>query len=347
VASSGAHVASFQHYSVLLTETVAALSPRDGEVYCDCTVGGGGHSEAILEAAPGCRLIGIDRDLEALAAAGERLARFGDQVTLIHGAFGDLPKLLEQRRQAGGPADRLVPAQVNGIIADLGVSSWQLDAPQRGFSFSRVGPLDMRMDPSRGATALELMHSLDAEQLADVIYELGEERHSRRIARAIKRALAEDKLATTLDLAAVVSKEIPAAEQRKSKIHAATRTFQALRIAVNAELDQLGQLLGWFPELLVDGGRCAIISFHSLEDRLVKQRFRDLAWTSGLPPQLAARQGERVDAVCEPVTKKAIVAGEEELSNNPRSRSARLRAVRRTDAPNLPAQLNLHGSSAR
>ena len=336
-------MAAFQHHSVLLTETVAALSPRDGEVYCDCTLGGGGHSEAILEAAPGCRLIGIDRDLEALAAAGERLARFGDRVTFIHGAFGDLPALLEQRRQSG--AD--VPVQVNGIIADLGVSSWQLDAPQRGFSFARVGPLDMRMDPSRGATALDLMHSLDAEQLADVIYELGEERHSRRIARAIKRALAEDKLATTLDLAAVVSREIPAAEQRKSKIHAATRTFQALRIAVNAELDQLGQLLGWFPDLLVDGGRCAIISFHSLEDRLVKQRFRDLAWTSGLPPNLAAREGERVDAVCEPVTKKAIVASDEEISINPRSRSARLRAVRRTDAPNLPAQLNLHGSSAR
>lgn len=343
MASSEGHVASFQHHSVLLTETVAALSPRDGEVYCDCTLGGGGHSEAILEAAPGCRLIGIDRDLEALAAAGERLARFGDRVTLIHGAFGDLPELLEQRRAAGAEA----PTQVNGIIADLGVSSWQLDAPQRGFSFSRVGPLDMRMDPSRGATALDLMHSLEVDQLADVIYELGEERHSRRIARAIKRALAEDKLATTLDLAAVVSKEIPAAEQRKSKIHAATRTFQALRIAVNAELDQLGQLLSWFPELLVAGGRCAIISFHSLEDRLVKQRFRDLAWTSGLPPQLAAREGERVDAVCELVTRKAIVASDAEISINPRSRSARLRAVRRTEFPNTPAQLTLHGSPSR
>jgi 16S rRNA (cytosine1402-N4)-methyltransferase len=323
-------VPSFHHQSVLLAETLAALSPRDGELYCDCTVGGGGHSEALLEAAPGCRLIGIDRDPDALAAAGQRLARFGDRVTLVHGSFGEVPRLLAQLPGA--------PKQVHGLLADLGVSSWQLDAPERGFSFSRVGPLDMRMDPTRGATALELMRSLEAEQLADVIFELGEERHSRRIARAIKRALAEGKLATTLDLAAVISAEIPAAEQRKSKIHAATRTFQALRIAVNAELDQLQALLGWFPDLLVAGGRCAIISFHSLEDRLVKQRFRELAWTSSLPPQLAAKEGERVAAVCELVTRKAVVASDEEISANPRSRSARLRAVRRTDAPNLPAQ---------
>lgn len=320
----------FQHQSVLLADTIAALSPRDGGVYCDCTVGGGGHSEAILEAAPGCRLIGIDRDPDALAAAGARLARFGERVTLLHGAFGEAPALLAQVPGA--------PQKVDGLLADLGVSSWQLDAPERGFSFSRVGPLDMRMDPSRGATALELMHSLDAEQLADVIYELGEERHSRRIARAIKRALAEGKLATTLELAAVIVAEIPAAEQRRSKIHAATRTFQALRIAVNAELDQLQQLLRWFPDLLVAGGRCAIISFHSLEDRLVKQRFRDLAWSTGLPPALAAREGERLAPVCELVTRKAVVASDEEISGNPRSRSARLRAVRRTEAPNLPAQ---------
>ena len=330
---------AFQHQSVLLTDTLRALSPQDGEVYCDCTVGGGGHSAAILEAAPGCRLIGIDRDLEALAAAKERLAPYGDRVTLIHGAFGELPELL---RGLGAQA----PAQVHGILADLGVSSWQLDAAERGFSFSRGGPLDMRMDGSQGATALELMHSLEADQLADVIYELGEERHSRRIARAIKRALAEGKLTTTLELAAVIAAEIPAHEQRKSKIHAATRTFQALRIAVNAELEQLQHLLTWFPDVLAAGGRCAIISFHSLEDRLVKQRFRDLSWTSGLPPALAAREGERVEPVCEPVTKKAVVADDAELAINPRSRSARLRAVRRTEFPNVPAQLSFDGRAA-
>ncbi len=323
---------------MLLEETVAALSPRDGGVYCDCTLGGGGHSERILELAPGCRLIGIDRDLQALAAAKQRLARFGDRATFLHGSFGELPELLASN---GGPA------HVDGIIADLGVSSWQLDAPERGFSFMKLGPLDMRMDGSQGATALELMESLEADALADVIYELGEERHSRRIAKAIKRALGEGKLATTLDLAAVVTAEIPVFEQRKSKIHPATRTFQALRIAVNAELDQLSRLLSWFPDVLVAGGRCAIISFHSLEDRLVKQRFRDLAWTSGLPPHLAEREGERVHPVCEPVTKKAVVASDEEISGNPRSRSARLRAAQRTEFPNLPAQRSLHGSSAR
>ena len=320
-------MAAFQHQSVLLADTLAVLTPSDREVYCDCTLGGGGHTEAVLEAAPGCRVVGIDRDLEALEAARGRLARFGDRVTFVHGAFGDLAAHLAE---VGQP-------QVHGILADLGVSSWQLDAPQRGFSFSRQGPLDMRMDPTRGATALELIASLDAESLANVIFELGEERHSRRIARAILRALGEGRLATTTDLAAVIAAEIPAAEQRRSKIHPATRTFQALRIAVNAELDQLQKLLTDFPDLLVPGGRCAIISFHSLEDRLVKQRFRDLAFASSLPPQLAAREGERAAAVCEPITRKAVVASDDEIASNPRARSARLRAARRTSSPNLPS----------
>ncbi|MBK7536357.1 MAG: 16S rRNA (cytosine(1402)-N(4))-methyltransferase RsmH [Myxococcales bacterium] len=325
-------MAAFQHQSVLLADTLAVLTPQDGEVYCDCTLGGGGHTEALLLAAPTCRVIGIDRDLEALAAAKARLERFGERVTLVHGAFGDVAELLAQ---AGQP-------KVHGLLADLGVSSWQLDSAQRGFSFSRPGPLDMRMDPSRGATALELIASLSADALANVIFELGEERHSRRIARAILRALAEGRLATTTDLAAVIAAEVPAAEQRRSKIHAATRTFQALRIAVNAELDQLQRLLTGFPDLLVAGGRCAIISFHSLEDRLVKQRFRDLAFASSLPPAFAAQEGERAAAVCELVTRKAIVAHDEEIAANPRARSARLRATRRTDAPNLPAQASFH-----
>jgi 16S rRNA (cytosine1402-N4)-methyltransferase len=322
-------VPTFQHQSVLLAATLEALSPRDGEVYCDCTLGGGGHTEAILRAAPGCQVFGIDRDLEALEAAKARLAEFGDRVQYLHGAFGDARALLA----AAGAS------QVDGVIADLGVSSWQLDAPQRGFSFSRSGPLDMRMDTSRGVTALELMRSLDVDALANVLFELGEERHSRRIARAIKRALDEGTLTTTTDLATVVSREIPAAEQRRSKIHAATRTFQALRIAVNAELDQLQQLLRDAPELLRSGGRCAIISFHSLEDRMVKQRFRDLSWSSSLPPALAAVEGERQDAVVELVLRKAAVASDAELAANPRSRSARLRAFRRTAAPNLPARM--------
>jgi 16S rRNA (cytosine1402-N4)-methyltransferase len=328
---SDERVAAFQHQSVLLDDTVRVLSPRDGEIYCDCTVGGGGHTAAILAAAPGCRVIGIDRDLDALAAARERLAGYGERLQLVHGAFADLPQIL-----AG-----LGLQTVNGMIADLGVSSWQIDTAQRGFSFSRTGPLDMRMDPTRGSTALELMTELDVEQLANVIFELGEERHSRRVARAIKRAIEQQRLVTTTDLAAVVAAEIPAAEQRKSKIHAATRTFQALRIAVNAELDQLQHLLARFPALVASGGRCAIISFHSLEDRLVKQRFRDLAWTSSLPPALAAREGERTAPVCELISRRAIVASDEEIAGNPRSRSARLRAVQRTEHPDLPARKNI------
>jgi 16S rRNA (cytosine1402-N4)-methyltransferase len=193
------------------------------------------------------------------------------------------------------------------------------------------------MDPTRGKTALDLLHDLPVDDLAAVISELGEERYAKRIARLIKEALREDRLHTTTQLAAVIAQGIPVAEQRKSKIHPATRTFQALRIAVNAELDQLGRFLAAFPDLLAPGGRCVIISFHSLEDRLVKHAFRELAWTSSLPPKLAAEAGERVEPVVEILTKKAVFATEEEVERNPRARSARLRACRRTSAPNVPS----------
>lgn len=318
---------AFQHHSVLLAETLSVLTPRDGEVYCDCTLGGGGHTAAILAAAPGCRVIGIDRDLEALAAARGHLAPFGDRVIFVHGTFGELGDHL---RRSGFD-------QVHGILADLGVSSWQLDSAARGFSFGKTGPVDMRMDQSQGETALELIAALEPGALADVIYELGEERHSRRIAAAIKRAHAEGRLTSTAELAAVIAAQIPEAEKRRSKIHPATRTFQALRLAVNAELEQLQRLLTHFPDYLVADGRCAIISFHSLEDRLVKQRFRDLAFASTLPAHLARAEGERAAAVCELLTRKALVASEQETAQNPRARSARLRATRRTTAPNLPS----------
>ncbi len=226
---------------------------------------------------------------------------------------------------------------VDGILLDLGVSSPQLDQPARGFSFTRPGPLDMRMDPTKGRTALDLLHELEEPELAEVISELGEERYAKRIARLIKEALREDRITNTIELAAVIAQGIPIAEQRKSKIHPATRTFQALRIAVNAELDQLERFLAVFPDLLAPGGRCAIISFHSLEDRLVKNRFRDLAWTSSLPPRLAAEAGERTHAVCELITRKGIVASDEEVARNPRARSARLRVCERTSAPNVQA----------
>jgi 16S rRNA (cytosine1402-N4)-methyltransferase len=312
------------HAPVLIREVIEGLSPRDGKVFVDGTLGGAGHTRALL-ATPGVRVIGIDRDLSALAAARDSLGPLVDRATLIHGQFGDMPQLL---------ADLNV-RQVDGILADLGVSSPQLDRADRGFSFTRAGPIDMRMDPTRGQTALDLIHDTDVESLGEVIKELGEERHGMRIARLIKDAAKEQRLHTTLDLAAVIASGIPAFEQRKSKIHPATRTFQALRIAVNAELAELERLLDAFPDLLVPGGRCAIISFHSLEDRLVKNRFRDLAWTTSLPPRLATQAGERIEAVCVPVTRKAVFAADDEVERNPRARSARLRICERTAAPNV------------
>jgi len=312
---------AFAHTSVLASEVLGGLDPGDNCVYVDGTIGGAGHSRAILEAAQ-CTLIGIDRDPMALEAARERLIGVEGRATLIHGQFGDLAQLLDG-------------VKVDGLLLDLGVSSPQLDLPERGFSFMKSGPLDMRMDPTQGQTALELIRSSEVDELADVIYEHGEERHSKRLARAIKDA--EDRLATTTDLAAICAQVIPLGEQRRSKIHPATRTFQALRIAVNAELAELEKFLAVFPELLKPGGRCAIISFHSLEDRLVKNRFRDLAWTSSLPPQFAVKAGERVEPVCELITRKAVFATEQEIERNPRSRSARLRVCERTAAPNVPA----------
>jgi 16S rRNA (cytosine1402-N4)-methyltransferase len=322
-------VTPFAHAPVLAAEVLDALQPRDHGLYIDGTVGGAGHATLLLGGAPAARLIGIDRDPAALAASREALAPAGagDRVQLVHGEYGDLPRIVAEL--GAGPVD--------GILLDLGVSSPQLDVAERGFSFTRPGPLDMRMDPTSGGTALDLVRDRSTHELADLLFTLGEERHARKIARAIHEALAAGRLATTTDLAGVIASVIPAREQRMSKIHPATRTFQALRIAVNRELDQLEHLLAAFPDLLGPGGRCAIISFHSLEDRLVKHRFRDLAWTSSLPPQLAERAGERTAAVCELVTRKAIVAGDAEIATNPRARSARLRVCERTAAPNVPA----------
>lgn len=311
--------ADFAHESVLVGEVLQYLNPREDGVYVDCTLGGGGHSSAI----PG-RVIGIDRDPAALAAAG---ARLGERATLVHDELGNIRTILKD----------LGIDKVDGFLADLGVSSPQLDHAERGFSFTREGPLDMRMDPTRGPTALELIRDLDNDALTTVISELGEERYAKRIARLIKEAEREDKIHTTLDLARVVAQGIPVVEQRKSKIHPATRTFQALRIAVNRELDQLESFLAAFPDLLKPGGRCVIISFHSLEDRLVKNAFRDLTWTSSLPQRLAAEAGERIEPVVELLTRKAVFATDDEVARNPRARSARLRACERTAAPNVPA----------
>jgi 16S rRNA (cytosine1402-N4)-methyltransferase len=291
-------VSEFVHATVLLRETVDGVAPRAGGVYVDATLGGAGHAEAVLEAsAPDGRLFGIDRDPSALAAARDRLARFGDRAVMLHGTFAGVRELLAEHGVA----------RVDGLIADLGVSSPQLDQDERGFSFARPGPLDMRMDPSSDVPLSELLHQLDTDELADAIYHYGDERRSRAIARSIKAALELGELVTTEDLRRVI---IRVTGPRRTGVDPATRTFQALRIAVNREIEQLETLLTEVPELLADGGRAAIISFHSGEDRLVKQAFRD-------------------DPRLRPLTKKPIVAGEVEQAENARARSAKLRVAER------------------
>lgn len=322
-------MASFEHESVLTDAVISNLAVRDHGIYVDGTLGGGGHALALLSANPTITLVGIDRDPAALAAARVRLADHASRVHFVHAPYADLPATLAS----------LNFPQVHGILLDLGVSSPQLDIPARGFSFSKPGPLDMRMDPTRGPTALDLLRTLDADSLADILSTLGEERYAHKIARLVKEAVRVDRVHSTTDLATLVTQAIPLIEQRKSKIHPATRTFQALRIAVNAELDQLSSLLAVFPDLLVPTGRLAIISFHSLEDRLVKHRFRDLAWTTSLPRHLAAAAGERTDPVVEVITRKPISASDDEVARNPRARSAHLRVCERTSAPNVPAHL--------
>jgi 16S rRNA (cytosine1402-N4)-methyltransferase len=294
----------FAHITVLLRETVDGVLPGPGKLFVDATLGGGGHSEALLEAsAPDGRLIGIDRDPAALVAAGERLARFGDRVRLVHGTFGEMARVV---RELGETA-------VDGIIADLGVSSPQLDRDERGFSFLRSGPLDMRMNPEDEPLS-ELLARLSVDELANVLYELGDERKSRPIARSIKAALELGELHTTEDLRRTVVRVLG---PKRSGIDPATRTFQALRMAVNAELPQLESLLATGPDLLAPAGRMAIISFHSGEDRLVKHAFRD-------------------DPRLRPLVKRPIEASEEEAARNPRARSAKLRISERVSAEEAP-----------
>jgi len=290
----------FEHVSVMRDEVLDALSPRAGGVYLDVTVGGAGHACALLERESAARLIAFDRDPVAARVATARLSRFGARATVVHGCFSDVESWLER---AGIEA-------VDGVVADLGVSSPQLDDAGRGMSFRHEGPLDMRMDTTRGETAIEMIERLDQDELADAIYQLGEEHRSRRVARCIKQALEADELHTTLDLRrAVVRATGP---RRVGGVDPATRTFQALRILVNHELEQLETLLDALPRIVRPGGTAVLISFHSLEDRLVKRTFRDRN-------------------IWERQTKKPVTAREEELATNPRSRSANLRAARRIE----------------
>jgi 16S rRNA (cytosine1402-N4)-methyltransferase len=296
-------------------EALAQLAPHAGGVYCDATLGGGGHAERILRtSAPDGRLIGIDRDRAALTAAGERLRDFGPRATLIHGSFGEARAILTQ----------LGVVPIDGFMLDLGVSSPQLDRAERGFSFRGTGPLDMRMDTSAGETADELIRRVSVDQLADILRRYGEERYAGRIARAIKDGVQSGTITNTTELAALIARAVPTHEKKKDP---ATRTFQALRIAVNDELGQLERFLADFLALLKPGGRIVVIAFHSLEDVQVKNCFRDLARDPGLPVDIAHKMGIDPHAKVKLLTRKPLVPSDEEVARNPRARSAKLRAA--------------------
>ncbi len=283
----------------MVKESLELLAPTSEGIYADVTVGLGGHTAAMLDATlPDGRVIGLDRDPQALALARERLASYGKRLTLVEAEFSRLPQVLKS----------LGIEKVQGVIADLGLSSLQLDSQERGFAFRYDAPLDMRMNPNEGQTAEEVLHSLSEKELADMLWQYGEERRSRAIARAIVRAKESGKLSTTTDLASVVLKVMGSSARRS--IHPATRTFQALRIYVNQELQQLEHLLEALPHVLSAGGVVVILSFHSLEDRLVKRAFRN--------PEIW-----RI------LTKKPLTASLEEVRINPRARSAKLRAAHR------------------
>ncbi len=290
-----------RHEPVMLNEVVSLLSPGRGGLYVDCTIGLGGHSAGILTAGAN-RLLGIDRDDEALGIARSRLAAFAGRAEFVHADYRELDAVLDARGIAA----------VDGILVDLGVSSMQLDADGRGFTFRRDEPLDMRMDRSQGPTAADLIAEAEEAELADVIFRFGEERRSRRVARAIVGARNAARIETTGALAEIVRRAVPT--RGYQRIDPATRTFQALRIWVNRELDGLDAFLASAARRLVAGARLAVITFHSLEDRIVKHTFRALA---------AASEVWRV------LTRKPLVPGGEEISRNPRARSAKLRAIER------------------
>src|SRR5688572_25926001 len=289
------------HEPVMVDETIDLLAPSRGGLFVDCTVGLGGHTRALLDAGAS-RVLGLDRDPDALRIARARLESYGDRVALVHADYRDLGRVLDEHQIAG----------IAGALADLGVSSMQLDTGGRGFSFRRDEPLDMRMDRSTGPTVADLLQDVPEEELANVIFQHGEERFSRRIARAIVDARRTAAITTTGQLAQIVRRAVP--KRGYQRIDPATRTFQALRIWVNRELDQLDTFLAEACRRLLVGARLAVITFHSLEDRIVKHAFRALA-QGGVALRI--------------LTKRPLVPGEAELDRNPRARSAKLRAIER------------------
>lgn len=298
------------HQPVLYHEIIHALQPKNAGRYVDGTLGAGGHAREILEAcAPDGRLLGLDVDPQALALARKTLAPYGERARLLQASYDTLAETL---REIGWD-------KVDGILLDLGLSSMQLDTPERGFSFRQDAPLDMRFDPASLTTAADLVNSLSQDELADLIYRYGEERASRRIAQAIVKARP---LQTTRQLAAVIEAVLP----RKGRIHPATRTFQALRIAVNEELERLENVLPQAVAALKSGGRLAIISFQSLEDRIVKEYFRRESRDCICPPRQPVCTCEH-KAALNVISRKPMIPGEAEIAANPRARSAKLRVA--------------------
>lgn len=304
------------HVPVLPAEVIEGLAPAQGKVFLDGTLGGGGHAERLLEA--GARVIGLDQDAEAIAFASRRLARFGDRFVAVQANFRELAEVLAERRW--GPLD--------GILVDLGVSSWQLDEASRGFSFQQDGPLDMRMNPSTGRSAAELVNEAEEEELARIFWEYGEMKLSRRLARALVRRREVRRFETTGDLASFVASVLP----KHGKTHPATLCFQALRIAVNDELGALAVLLEEARHWLKPGGRLAVISFHSLEDRMVKRALQRFAaeWLDR-PEWPAPRPNP--EFCMKVLTRKPVEASEGEVKHNARARSARLRVAERVATP--------------
>lgn len=306
------------HRPVLLTETVALLAPERGGLFVDATLGLGGHAEALLEASDEVRLLGIDRDPAALRLASERLARFGTRFRAVRARHEELARVVAEAGET----------ELSGVVADLGVSSMQFDTPERGFSFRHDAPLDMRMDAEGDEeTAAELLARLDEEEIARIIFEYGEERRSRRIARwIVERRERGEPIETTAALAELVARAV--GYKRTDRIHPATRTFQALRIAVNRELEGLEGFVEGAVDLLQAGGRLAVISFHSLEDRVVKRTLRRLAGQCECGPRVPVCVCGARRAV-EILTRRPVTPDDLEMEENPRARSAKLRACQK------------------
>jgi 16S rRNA (cytosine1402-N4)-methyltransferase len=321
---------SLDHIPVLLDAVLAALMPRDGAVYVDGTFGAGGYSAALLAAAR-CRVLGIDRDPESVRRGAVLAAEHGGRLTLIEGRFGDIERLV------GGAA----PGPIAGVALDLGVSSSQLDSAERGFSFRRDGPLDMRMS-REGESAADLVARLSEDELTELIHSFGEERFARRVARAVVAARQQAPIGRTGELAEIVRRAIPT---REPGLDAATRTFQALRIAVNDEFGELDRGLAGAERVLMPGGRLAVVSFHSLEDARVKRFLRQRSGAAAAVSRHAPAAPDAPPPSFRLIGRRAVRPGADEIRHNPRARSARLRAAERTTAPAWPraaADSSLH-----